>query len=287
MIDNISKFLIEQYSTDFAAWLLGESITLTTINPTELNVEPIRADSVMLLQSSNVILHTEFQTVGDETMPFRMADYYLRLKRKFPEQTIQQIVIYLKKTASDLVKQTSYTTPAMTHKFRVIRLWEEPVEVFLNTPGLLPYAVLSRASDKESVLAQVVSELEQITDPREQSNLVAATSILAGLELEEQTIRQLLRSPVMRESTIYQSILREGRVEGLELGRAEGLELGLTQGRTVEGKALVLKQLTRKLGKLSPELTIKVSDLSLEGLEALGEALLDFTSVENLESWLG
>ncbi|WP_199192021.1 Rpn family recombination-promoting nuclease/putative transposase [Chlorogloea sp. CCALA 695] len=60
MIDNISKFLIEQYSADFAAWLLGESITLTTINPTEVNVEPIRADSVMLLQSSEVILHTEF-----------------------------------------------------------------------------------------------------------------------------------------------------------------------------------------------------------------------------------
>ena len=61
MIDNISKFLIEQYSTDFAAWLLGEAITLTTINPTELNVEPIRADSVMLLQSRNVILHTSFK----------------------------------------------------------------------------------------------------------------------------------------------------------------------------------------------------------------------------------
>jgi len=279
VIDNISKFLIEQYSTDFAAWLLGESITLTTINPTELNVEPIRADSVMLLQSRNVILHTEFQTVGDETMPFRMADYYLRLKRKFPERTIQQVVIYLKRTASNLVKQTSYTTPVMTHQFRVIRLWEEPVEVFLSTPGLLPYAVLSRASDKESVLAQVVAELEQITDPREQSNLVAATSILAGLELEEQTIRQLFRSPIMRESTMYQAILREGR--------AEGLQLGLTQGRTVEGKTLVLKQLTRKLGSLSPEITTKVSALSLKDLEALGEALLDFTSVEDLESWLG
>ena len=279
MIDNISKFLIEQYSTDFAAWLLGESITLTTINPTELNVEPIRADSVMLLQSRNVILHTEFQTVGDETMPFRMADYYLRLKRKFPERTIQQVVIYLKRTASNLVKQTSYTTPVMTHQFRVIRFWEEPVEVFLSTPGLLPYAVLSRASDKESVLAQVVSELEQITDSREQSNLVAATSILAGLELEEQVIRQLFRSPIMRESTMYQAILREGE--------AKGLQLGLTQGRTVEGKTLVLKQLTRKLGSLSPEITTKVSALSLEDLEALGEALLDFTSVEDLESWLG
>ena len=115
MIDNISKFLIEQYSADFAAWLLGESITLTPINPTELNVEPIRADSVMLLQSSQVILHTEFQTVSDETMPFRMGDYYLRLKRKFLERDIQQIVIYLKPTTSNLVRQTSYKTPVMTH----------------------------------------------------------------------------------------------------------------------------------------------------------------------------
>ena len=283
MIDNISKFLIEQYSADFAAWLLGEPITLTTINPTELNVEPIRADSVMLLQSSQVILHTEFQTVSDETMPFRMADYYLRLKRKFPERDIQQVVIYLKPTGSLLVRQTSYQTPVMTHQFRVIRLWEEPVEVFLSTPGLLPYAVLSRATDKESVLAQVVKELEQIVDQREKSNLAAATSILAGLQLSEQTIRQLMRSPVMRESTMYQSIFREGEERGLE----QGLEQGLIEGRAAEGKALVLKQLTRKLGNLSPELSAKVSDLSLERLEALAEDLLDFTSMADLESWLG
>ncbi len=278
MIDNISKFLIEQYSADFAAWLLGESISLTTINPTELNVEPIRADSVMLLQSSTVILHTEFQTVGDETMPFRMADYYLRLKRKFPKQTIQQIVIYLKRTNSNLVRQNRYVTPVMTHQFRIIRLWEEPVKVFLSTPGLLPYAILSRASNKESVLTQVVRELEQIADPREQSNLVAATSILAGLELEEQTIRKLMRSPVMRESTMYQSILREGR--------AEGLEQGLIQGRTAGERALILKLLNRKLGTLSLDITTKVSALSLEELESLGEALLDFTSFRDLESWL-
>ncbi len=107
----------------------------------------------------------------------------------------------------------------------VIRLWEEPVEVFLSSPGLLPYAVLSQATEKEIVLGLVVQELEQITDPREQSNLIAATSILAGLELEQQTIQQLIRSPVMRESTMYQFILREGR--------AEGLEQGLIQGRTV------------------------------------------------------
>jgi predicted transposase YdaD len=61
-IDNISKFLIEQYPSDFATWLLGQTITLTAINPTELNVEPIRADSVLFLRSAELILHIEFQT---------------------------------------------------------------------------------------------------------------------------------------------------------------------------------------------------------------------------------
>lgn len=101
---------------------MGEPITLTTINPTELNVETIRADSVMLLQSSQVILHAEFQIVGNESIPFLMADYYLRLKRKFPKRDIQQVVIYLKQTSSQLVKQIRYISPVMTHQFRVIRL---------------------------------------------------------------------------------------------------------------------------------------------------------------------
>jgi predicted transposase/invertase (TIGR01784 family) len=270
-IDNISKFLIERYSRDFAAWLLGEPISLTMINPTELNVEPIRADSVMLLQSRDIILHTEFQTAADETMPFRMADYYLRLRRKFPDRDIQQVVIYLKPTGSDLVRQTRYETPVMTHQFRVIRLWEEPVEVFLSTPGLLPYAVLSQAPNKEEVLSQVVGQLAGIEDRRDRDNLTAATSILAGLQLGEQTIARLMRSPGMRESTMYQAILREGEA----VGRATG------------ERDLVLKLLTRKVGNLSPELISRVSALNLDRLEALGEALLDFTSVADLEFWLG
>jgi predicted transposase YdaD len=91
-IDNISKFLIERYSTDFATWLLGEPIVLTTINPTELNVEPIRADSVMLLQSSDVILHTEFQTnvVRDKSFQFalRIVKLYQYLKEEKKEYVL-------------------------------------------------------------------------------------------------------------------------------------------------------------------------------------------------------
>ena len=63
--------------------------------------------------------------------------------------------------------------------------------------------------------------------------------------------------------------------------KAEGLEIGQQQE-----KALVLKQLTRKLGDISSQNRAKVSALPIDRIESLGEALLDFSSLSDLESWL-
>ncbi|MBD2537005.1 Rpn family recombination-promoting nuclease/putative transposase [Nostoc flagelliforme FACHB-838] len=107
MFDNTCKFIAEMYSPDFATWLLGEPITLTKLSPTELSLEPIRADALILLQSDEVVLHIEFQTKPDDDMPFRMADYRLRVYRRFPNKRMHQVVIYLAKTESEKVYRTS------------------------------------------------------------------------------------------------------------------------------------------------------------------------------------
>jgi predicted transposase YdaD len=60
MYDNTCKFLAEHFSVDFASWLLGETVTLTEIQPPELSLDPIRADAMILLQSEDSILHLEF-----------------------------------------------------------------------------------------------------------------------------------------------------------------------------------------------------------------------------------
>ncbi len=104
MFDNLCKFLAETFSSDFASWLLGEPVTLTELSPSELSLEPIRADALILLQSDQVVLHLEFQTQPKTEIPFRMADYRLRVYRRFPNKRMNQVVIYLQKTTSDLVQ---------------------------------------------------------------------------------------------------------------------------------------------------------------------------------------
>lgn len=228
MFDNTCKFLAENFPNDFATWLLGKPITLTKLSPKELSLEPIRADALILLQSDEIILHIEFQTVPDEEIPYRMADYRLRGYRRFPDKRMYQIVVYLQKVTSKkhlkLVRQTKFSLENTSHRFQVVRLWEQPTNAFMNNPGLLPFAVLSDTSSKDNTLQQVAAQINDITDLRTQNNITASAAILAGLVLNEEVIQRLLRRDIMRESVIYQSIKQEGREEGLEQGREQGLE---------------------------------------------------------------
>jgi predicted transposase/invertase (TIGR01784 family) len=69
-----------------------------------------------------------------------------------------------------------------------------------------------------------------------------------------------------------------------------GIELQQTRvyqdAKVEEGQILILKQLTRKLGDITPEVRARVNTLTIEQLESLGEDLLDFSQISDLLNWL-
>ena len=90
MYDNVCKYLAETFTSDLATWLLGspQSDQLRPLK-TELSNEQIRTDSLILLESDDLVLHVEFQTEPDAKIPFRMTDYRLRVYRSFPNREMQ------------------------------------------------------------------------------------------------------------------------------------------------------------------------------------------------------
>ena len=245
MFDSLCKYLVEKFSDDFATWLLGEPISLTELSPKELSLEPIRADALILRQSEKLVLQVEFQTQPDPKIPFRMTDYRLRVYRRFPDKKMRQVVIYLKQTNSEEVYKTKFELEETTHRFQVIRLWEQPTEIFLQTPALLPFAVLSSTESKINTLQEVATRINNIDDKKIQRDVAASAFILAGLVLEQGVIQRLLRRDIMRDSVTYQLLVDEGRAEGSqEAARKiavnllkEGLSIELiakTTGLTVE-----------------------------------------------------
>jgi heme oxygenase len=74
------------------------------------------------------------------------------------------------------------------------------------------------------------------------------------------------RELIMRLAPLYQ--------QDRELAKQEGEQ------------RLIIRQLNRRIGEIESSLIQRVQALSIEQLEELGEALLDFTSIEDLENWL-
>jgi predicted transposase YdaD len=103
-----------------------------------------------------------------------------------------------------------------------------------------------------------------------------------------------LKQMDITKSLFYQEIiqegLEEGRQRGLEEGRQEGIQQGIQEGRQEgrqEGEAnLIVRLLTRRLGELSNDQIRQIRELAVPQLEELGEALLDFTTMADLEQFL-
>ncbi|MGG6264675.1 Rpn family recombination-promoting nuclease/putative transposase [Leptolyngbya sp. AN03gr2] len=213
MYDDTCRFLAEHFSADFASWLLGEPITLTEIQPSELSLDPIRADALILLELTESVLHLEFQTLPKDNVPFRMLDYRVRMYRKDPAKPMRQVVIYLKQTASERVYQTSFSMEFTHHEFEVIRLWEQPASLFLQYPGLIPFAVLGQSADAEETLRQAAQIVDRLSDPVVKANLMAASGILAGLKLENEIVNRIVRRDIMQESSVYRAIVSDTQKE--------------------------------------------------------------------------
>ncbi|PMB50506.1 hypothetical protein CEN40_01870 [Fischerella thermalis CCMEE 5205] len=265
--DNVCKILAEKYPTDFARWLLPDEPRKVKLLKTELSIEPIRADSVTFLQTENRILHLEFQTTAksETPIPLRMLDYFVRLVRKY-DVPITQVVIFLQETSKEIAFTEEYINEMTNHRYRVVRMWEQDSGLFLDNPALLPLAPLTQTDSPQRLLSQVAQSVARISDRETRQNIAAYTEILAGLKFEKDLIQQFLGEEIMQESVIYQDILQKGDKQGEE--------------RTI------IRQLNRRFGEIDSSLIDRIRALSVEKLDELAEALLDFSEVSDLIAWL-
>jgi Domain of unknown function (DUF4351) len=72
---------------------------------------------------------------------------------------------------------------------------------------------------------------------------------------------------------------------GYDRGRVETIEEEAQRSLERE-RSLVIRRLNRKVGSIPEPLTDRVNTLTLSQLELLGDALLDFDLIDDLDNWL-
>jgi predicted transposase YdaD len=232
------------------------------------------------------LILNELQLRYTDKLPSRMLAYAGLAAEKYGLPIYPVLVNILPPTPSIPIPdryESNFLGLQVRQDYRVINLWQvEAAIVFdqsLNV--LLPFVPVMQNGADATIVQQAVNQLRQDEQLVELESLLA---FFARFVLRSEVVQQIMRwdMAVLRESPWYQEILQEGERIGEQRGRQEGEQ----RGRQAEGRSLILKQLTRRVGTLSPETIAQIEALSLDQLEALGEALLDFTEANDLVNWL-
>ena len=127
---------------------------------------------------------------------------------------------------------------------------------------------------KETKAPELVQNLMQrtkteIVNNRERQGIIELleTVLVSKFsQLSRQEIEAMFLVSDIKQTRVYQEAKQEGKQD--------------------EATNLLFRQLSKRFGKLSGNYIETISNLTIEQLEDLGEALLDFVDITDLEQWL-
>jgi len=238
----------------------------------EIKQVAFRIDGVFLPTpdvSDQTVWFTEVQFQRDPVFYQRFfSEIYLYLNLHPKTVDWQALVIYPKRSIE----------PDYPHVFRanlnsdqVHRIYLEDLDEPSDSLGVgLMQLVVADSAD---TVTQAQTMLLRI-QPQEQTNprfaaimdLIETIVVYKFPQLSREEIENMLGLSELKQTKVYQEALHEGE----QTGEAR----------------LILRLLNRQIGDISPKLRSQIQSLSLDQLEALGEALLDFSESADLVNWL-
>ncbi|MCC5629753.1 DUF4351 domain-containing protein [Nostoc sphaeroides CHAB 2801] len=135
----------------------------------------------------------------------------------------------------------------------------------------IPETLWLRLLGRGSVQSQAIIELQglPLNHPYQKATLELVYNLRENLRVNQE-LEADDRELVMRLEPLYQRDREQAKQEGRQEGEQH----------------LIIRLLNRRVGEINESLIERIKGLSVEQLETLGEALLDFSNVADLEAWL-
>jgi predicted transposase/invertase (TIGR01784 family) len=276
-------YQIFQQSPELAFELMGQTAPCPyQFRAQEVKAFGFRTDGLMFPESNNPnhpIILLEAQMQPDPELYYRILNELTTYLRQYqPPNPWRVMVLYPKRSTERVVPQMEKLL-AFCNLYRFY-LNELRTGVSLGQ-DILRLMVSSQTEVQARARELLERAQQQLSEPREQNNfieLLIETVTRIFPEQSKEEIRKMLELVPVTQTRFYREVKQEGHDEGYDEGR--------DQGREEEARSLILRQLSRRFGEIPPQAQTQIEQLNLEQMESLAEALLDFSAIADLLSWL-
>jgi predicted transposase/invertase (TIGR01784 family) len=224
-----------------------------------------------------IVYFCEVQFQRDQQLYERLwsesSRYFYQNRPRFTDW--QAVVIYpsRQREQHDLHPHRSLLSGGQLHRIYLDELGDAE-----TLPLGLALMVLTTLSPKKMtkaakvLLARSAQEVPNPIANHAIMDMISTIMVYKFTHLTRQEVETMLGTR-LQETRVYQ----DAKQEGIEQGIEQGIE---------RQRSLIFRLLTRQVGKLSKPQKSSIDRLSLDQLENLNEALLDFATIADLETWL-
>ena len=242
-------------------------------------------------QPSFLVIHVEHQAQAQGDFPRRMFCYFARLHQKhgLPVYPIALFSYAQPQRAEPVEYRVEFPDlEVLAFRFRVVQLnrldWHNFVERTNPIAAALMAKMRIQPTERPWVKLACLDLLGKLQlDPARRALISGFVDTYLRLTIEEQKVfdDELKKSEPERQERVMEIV-----TSWMEQGIEQGIEQGVKQGQQQEAQSLVLRMLGKRLGSLEREIEGRIAELSVEQLEELAEALLDFHAASDLTNWL-
>lgn len=229
------------------------------------------------------LIHVENQAKPQAEFGKRMFRYFARLHEKY-DVPIYPVVIFSydepKRAEPDRFQVALAGRLVLDFHYHVIQLNRLSWRDFINQPNPVASALMAKMQIEPRDRARVKLECLRMLVTLQ---LDPARSELIGSFME--TYLKLNAVERAQYETAFETLPPAEKEEVMEVMTSWKRE-GLEEGRQIGVLHFVLRLLRLRVGALPPQIEERLRALSVEEAEALGEALLDFSEVSEVEAWL-
>jgi len=245
-------------------------------------------------QSSFFLIHLEAQSSSQPEFNRRMFTYFARLHQKFALPVYPIVIFSYDRPQKEAIRQYKIEFPdlkVLEFNYQVVQLNRLNWRDFINQPNPVAAALMAKMKiaprDRAKVKAQCLRLLVTLRLDAARMQLISGfvDTYLNLNSFEEIEFQQEISTFIQPEQEGVMQITTSWMRRGLEQGLERGLERGLEQGLARE-RNLIVRLIKRKLGDIDVDIESRIMTLNIDDLERAGEALLDFSTWEDLTNWL-